>query len=149
MQIKFIISNHSIRETTLCATQTYGATSGGQHCLCEAVGVGDWKGRWVEGRVADHGLGWTGDTGAAQWVNLRCSAADPLSSTWEAWQGSMAQFTLLSLAMSQVTACVTSAWLKAVATPIGVSSSRSKGPGPKLASADSQIIHFSLMGVHL
>lgn len=33
MQIKFIISNHSIRETTLCAAQTYGATSGGQYYL--------------------------------------------------------------------------------------------------------------------
>lgn len=40
MQIKFIISNHSIRETTLCAAQTYGATSGGQQCLQETAEVG-------------------------------------------------------------------------------------------------------------
>lgn len=45
MQIKFIISNHSIRETTLCAAQTYGATSGGQQCLQETAEVGGRAGK--------------------------------------------------------------------------------------------------------
>lgn len=45
MQIKFIISNHSIRETTLCAAQTYGATSGGQQCLQKTAEVGGRAGK--------------------------------------------------------------------------------------------------------
>ncbi|KAI9529864.1 hypothetical protein NQZ68_008103 [Dissostichus eleginoides] len=49
------------------------------------------------------------DTGAALFFNLLLSAGSPLSSPGARRQGSTAQFTLLSLLVSQVTACVTAA----------------------------------------
>ncbi len=49
------------------------------------------------------------DTGAAPCFNLLLSAGSPLSSAGAVRQGSTAQFTLLSLPMSQVIACVASA----------------------------------------
>lgn len=122
MQIKFIISNHSFRETTLCAAQTYGETSGGQQCPSEAAGAVGWLGEWVVGCSAsstqrgcaagDHGV-WLVTLPALDLVvNLASTAGSPLSSVGDKWQGSTAQFTLLSLSMSQVIASVTSALAK-------------------------------------
>lgn len=51
--------------------------------------------------------GWAGDMGAALCFNLLLSAGSPQSSPGVVRQGSAAQFTLLSLPMSQVIACVT------------------------------------------
>lgn len=53
--------------------------------------------------------GWAGDTGAALCFNLLLSAGSPLSSPGAVKKGATVQFTLLSLPMSQVIACVTSA----------------------------------------
>lgn len=84
MQIKCIISNHSIRETTLCAAQTYGETSGGQQCPSEAAGAVGWLGEWVVGCSAsstqrgcaagDHGAGQVKLPALDLLVNLASSA---------------------------------------------------------------------------
>jgi hypothetical protein len=105
MQIKCIISNHSIQETTLCATQTYGETSGGQQCPSEAAGAVGWLGEWVVGCSAsstqrgcaagDHGAGQVKLPALDLMLNLASSAGSPLSSIADEWQGSNAQFTLL------------------------------------------------------
>lgn len=60
MQIKFIISNHSIRETTLCTAQTYGAASGGQSRVSVAPETGERRG-WRGSRTLFVGLGDTGE----------------------------------------------------------------------------------------
>lgn len=57
MQIKFIISNHSIRETTLCAAQTYGPASGGYSWVSVAS-------RWGSGGPSTPSLwGWKIEVG--------------------------------------------------------------------------------------
>ncbi|CAB1460729.1 unnamed protein product [Pleuronectes platessa] len=96
--------NHLVRSTSLSPN-----IWGNQRWA--ALSLGDNRGGWldrevfVEDGATDH---WAGDKGAALCFNLLLSAGSPLSSPGPERQGSTPQFTLLSLPMSQVIACVTS-----------------------------------------